>query len=53
VPGLYAFETFVYFNQGEIFKALAAGVSMSLIVGTIPLDLAAAHFISEPEWLRK
>ena len=53
VPGLYAFETLVYFNQGEIFKALAAGVLVGFAVGAIAFGLAAARFISEPEWLRE
>ena len=53
VSGLYAFETLVYFNQGEIFKALAAGVLVGFAGGAIAFGLAAARFISEPEWLRE
>lgn len=42
VPGLYAFETLAYFNPGEIFKARGDYIR-----------LAAARFMSKPEWLRK
>lgn len=52
-PGLYAFETLVYFNQGEIFKALPAGALVGFIVVAIAFGLAAARLISEPEWLRE
>jgi uncharacterized membrane protein YjjP (DUF1212 family) len=53
VPGLYAFETLVYFNEGEIVKGLAAGVLVGFAVGSIAFGLAAARFISHPEWLRE
>ena len=53
VPGLYAFETLVYFNLGEIVKGLAAGVLAGFVVGSIAFGLAAARFISQPEWFRE
>lgn len=53
VPGLYAFETLVYFNEGEIVRGLAAGVLVGFAVGSIAFGLAAARFISQPEWLRE
>jgi uncharacterized membrane protein YjjP (DUF1212 family) len=52
VPGLYAFETLVYFNRGEIVKGLAAAVLVGFVVGSIAFGLAAARFVSQPEWLR-
>ena len=53
VPGLYAFETLVYFDRGEILKGLSAGVLVGFVVGSIAFGLAAARFISQPEWLRE
>jgi uncharacterized membrane protein YjjB (DUF3815 family) len=52
VPGLYAFETLVYFDRGEILKGLSAGILVGFVVGSIAFGLAAARFISQPEWLR-
>lgn len=51
VPGLYALETLVYFDRGEILKGLSAGVSVGFVVGSIAFGLATARFISQPEWL--
>jgi uncharacterized membrane protein YjjB (DUF3815 family) len=53
VPGLYAFETLVYFDRGEILKGLSAAVVVGFVVGSIAFGLAAARFISQPEWLRE
>jgi uncharacterized membrane protein YjjP (DUF1212 family) len=53
VPGLYALETLVYFDRGEILKGLSAGVLVGFVVGSIAFGLAAARFISQPEWLRE
>lgn len=53
VPGLYTFETLVYFNRGEILQGLSAGVLVGFVVGSIAFGLAAARFISQPEWLRE
>jgi len=53
VPGLYIFETLVYLNHGEMFKGLAAGVLVGFIVAAIAFGLAAARFISQPEWLKE
>jgi uncharacterized membrane protein YjjB (DUF3815 family) len=49
VPGLYALETLVYFNQGEIFKALPAGILVGFVVSSIAFGFAVAPFISQPE----
>jgi uncharacterized membrane protein YjjP (DUF1212 family) len=53
VPGLYALETLVYFDRGEILQGLSAGVLVGFVVGSIAFGLAAARFISQPEWLRE
>jgi hypothetical protein len=53
VPGIYALETLVYFDRGEILKGLSAGVVVGFVVGSIAFGLAAARFISQPEWLRE
>ncbi len=53
VPGLYALETLVYFDRGEILKGLSAGVLVGFVMGSIAFGLAAARFISQPEWLRE
>lgn len=53
VPGLYALETLVYFDRGEILQGLSAAVLVGFVVGSIAFGLAAARFISQPEWLRE
>jgi len=53
VPGLSALETLVYFDRGEILKGLSKGVLVGFVVGSIAFGLAAARFISQPEWLRE
>ena len=53
VPGLYALETLVYFDRGEILKGVSAAVLVGFVVGAIAFGLAAARFISQPEWLRE
>ena len=53
VPGLYALETLVYFDRGEILQGLSAAVLVGFVVGSIAFGLATARFISQPEWLRE
>ena len=53
VPGLHALQTLVYFDRGEILQGLSAGVLVGFVVGSIAFGLAAARFISQPEWLRE
>jgi len=43
----------VYFDRGEILQGLSAGVLVGFVVGSIAFGLAAARFISQPEWLRE
>jgi uncharacterized membrane protein YjjP (DUF1212 family) len=51
VPGTYAFETVVLFNQGDVLAALQAATLGAFVVGAMALGLAAARFISERNWL--
>jgi uncharacterized membrane protein YjjB (DUF3815 family) len=53
VAGLSALETLVYFDRREILKGLSAGVLVGFVVRSIAFGLAAARFISQPEWLRE
>ncbi len=51
VPGTYAFQTVVLFNQGDVLPALQAATLGSFVVGAMALGLAAARFVSERNWL--
>ena len=53
VPGLSALETLVYFDRGETLKGLSAAVLVGFVISSIAFGLAAARFISQPEWLRE
>ena len=53
VPGLYAFETLVQCDQGEILAALQSAILVVFVVGAMAMGLAVARFISQPEWLRE
>jgi uncharacterized membrane protein YjjB (DUF3815 family) len=50
-PGLYAFQTIVLLNQGEILPAMQAAASCFFIVGGMALGLVAARFLTERRWL--
>ena len=50
-PGLYAFQTIVMLNQGEVLPAMQAGASCFFIVGGMAMGLAAARFVTERRWL--
>src|ERR1700730_1905047 len=50
-PGIYAFQTIVLLNQGDILAAIQAGAVCCFIVGGMALGLAAARFISERRWI--
>jgi len=43
VPGLYALETLVYFDRGEILQGLSASVLVGFVVGSMAFGLAAAR----------
>ena len=46
VPGLYAFEMIVLFNQGQVLDALQASASCGFVIGALAMGLAAARFFS-------
>jgi uncharacterized membrane protein YjjP (DUF1212 family) len=46
IPGILAFETIVYFNQGQMLDALRAFASCSFIVGALAMGLATARVLS-------
>lgn len=50
-PGIYAFHTVVFFNQGDVLSAIEAGGTCGFIVGAMALGLAAARFISDRKWI--
>jgi uncharacterized membrane protein YjjP (DUF1212 family) len=50
-PGIYAFQTIVLLNQGDILSAIQAGAVCCFIVGAMAMGLAAARFISERRWI--
>jgi len=51
VPGIYAFQTIVLFNQGQMIAAMQAAVLGGFVVGAMAMGLAAARFLSQRGWL--
>ncbi len=51
VPGMYAFQTIVLFDQGDMLAAIRAAVLGGFVVGAMALGLAAARFVSERKWM--
>ncbi len=51
VPGTFAFQTVVLFDQGKVIAALSAAGLGAFVVGAMALGLAAARFATESEWL--
>ena len=49
-PGLYAFQTIVFLNQGKMLDALGAGAVCCFAVGAMAMGLAAARFVTERRW---
>ncbi|HEX6609572.1 MAG TPA: threonine/serine exporter family protein, partial [Hyphomicrobiaceae bacterium] len=49
-PGLYAFQTIVFLNQGKVTDAIAAGAVCCFAVGAMAMGLIAARFITERQW---
>lgn len=46
IPGLYAFQTIVLFNSGQMLEALEAFAACGFIVGALAMGLATARFFS-------
>ena len=50
-PGLFAFQTIVMLNQGQVLTALQAGANFCFVVGAMAMGLATARFMTERRWL--
>ena len=50
-PGLYAFQTIVFLNQGKVLEAIQAGTVCCFAVGAMAMGLVAARFVTERRWL--
>ena len=49
-PGLYAFQTIVFLNQGKVLPAIEAGTVCGFAVGAMAMGLIAARFLTERRW---
>jgi uncharacterized membrane protein YjjP (DUF1212 family) len=49
-PGLYAFQTIVFLNQGKVPEAIEAATVCSFAVGAMAMGLVAARFVTERRW---
>ena len=49
-PGLYAFQTIVFLNQGKVLDAISAAAVCCFAVGAMAMGLAAARFVTERQW---
>jgi uncharacterized membrane protein YjjB (DUF3815 family) len=45
IPGIFAFETIVFFNHGQMLDALQAFASCGFIVGALAIGLATARLL--------
>lgn len=50
IPGSSALRTLIYFDQGEILKALQNGILTLLTVIAMVAGLSAARMLTDPEW---
>ena len=50
VPGLYAFQTIVFLNQGKVMEAIGAATVCGFAVGAMAMGLIAARFLTERQW---
>ena len=46
IPGVYAFETIVLLNRGQVLEALQAAALLGFAVGALAMGLATARFFS-------
>ena len=49
-PGLYAFQTIVFLNQGKVPDAISAATVCCFAVGAMAMGLVAARFVTERRW---
>ena len=46
IPGVYAFETIVLLNRGQVLEALQAAALLGFAVGALAMGVATARFFS-------
>jgi uncharacterized membrane protein YjjB (DUF3815 family) len=46
MPGVYAYEMIVLFNNGQMVEALQASASCGFVIGALAMGLATARFFS-------
>jgi len=49
-PGLFAFQTIVFLNQGKALSAIEAAATCGFAVGGMAMGLVAARFLTERQW---
>jgi len=49
-PGLFAFQTIVFLNQGRVPEAIEAATVCGFAVGAMAMGLVAARFLTERRW---
>ena len=49
-PGLYAFQTIVFLNQGRMTDAMAAAAVCTFAIGAMATGLVAARFLTTRRW---
>ena len=50
VPGLYAFQTIVFLNQGRALEAIGAATVCCFAIGAMAMGLIVARFLTERQW---
>ena len=51
IPGVYAFQMVVFFNQGDMHEGLRAAVLVAFAIFAMAMGLAAARFLTDRESL--
>ena len=50
VPGLYAFQTIVFLNQGKPMEAIGAATVCCFAIGAMAMGLIVSRFLTERQW---
>ena len=51
VPGSSALRTLLYFDSGDVNRAVAQGIATMLGVVAMVAGLSAARMLTDPEWI--
>ena len=51
VPGSSALRTLLYFDTGDVNRAVAQGIATMLGVVAMVAGLSAARMLTDPEWI--